>query len=143
MVMCKQSIGKEDPIIHTVTSAPEPKYVCHVYITDFQLTNIERFCSSTDGFCLLSVDPTFNLGDFYVTVTNFCNLLLKNQTTGKNPVMIRHMLVHQCQLVSSYRFCASSPVSRKPCLSCLKAHGTDGKECLYSAFHKQFCRHII
>lgn len=75
MIMCKQSIGKEDPFIRIVTSAPEP--MC-VMCTDLQLTDIERFCTNSEKFCPLSVDPTFNLGDFSVTVTSFRNLFLDN-----------------------------------------------------------------
>lgn len=93
MAMCKQSIDKdEEPFVRMVTSAPEP--MC-VLCTDCQLSDIERFCTDPARFCPLSVDPTFNLGDFSVTVTSFCNLLLKSQRTGKNPVMIGPMLVHR------------------------------------------------
>ena len=84
--------------------------------------------------CPLSIDPAFNLGDFSVTVTSFCNLLLKKQRTGNNPVMIGPMLVHRQKLFSSYHFFASSLVSLKPSLSGLQAFGTDGEECLYNAF---------
>ena len=76
------------------------------------------------------MDPTFNLGDFSVTVTSFRNLLLKNQTTGKHPVMIGPMLVHRRNLFSSYHLFASSLVSLNRSLS---AFGTDGEECLFLA----------
>ena len=48
--------------------------------TDQQLFDVERFCASS-GFhnSVLGIDPTFNLGDFYVTVTTYENLMLKNQ----------------------------------------------------------------
>ena len=135
MAMCKQSIDKdEEPFVRMVTSAPEPM---SVLCTDYQL-NIDRFCTDLACFCPLSVDPTFNLGDFSVTVTSFCNLLLKNQRTGKSPVMIGPMLVHRQKLFSSYHFFASSLVSLKPSLSGLQAFGTDGKECLYNAFATVF-----
>ena len=100
MAMCKQSMDKdEEPFVRMVTSAPEP--MC-VLCTDYQLSDIHRFCTDPASFCPLSVDPTFNLGDFSVTVTSFRNLLLKNERTGKNPVMIGPMLVHRRKLFSSY-----------------------------------------
>ena len=137
MVMCKQSTAKDDPFVRIVTSAPEPM---SILCTESQLIDLERFCTSSDEFCPLSVDPTFNLGDFSVTVTSFRNLLLKNETTGKHPVMIGLMLVHRCKLFSSYHFFASSLVSLKPSLSGLLAFGTDGEECLHKAFSAQFSK---
>ena len=89
-------------------------------------------------FCPLSVDPTFNLGDFSVTVTSFQNLLLVHQRTNKHPVMIGPMLVHRRKIFSTYHFFASSLVSLKPQLIDLRAFGTDGEECLYNAFSAQF-----
>ena len=75
MAMCKQSMDRdEEPFVRIVTSAPEP--MC-VMCTDNQLSDIERFCTDPACFSPLSVDPTFNLGDFSVTVTSFLNLFLK------------------------------------------------------------------
>ena len=138
MAMCKQSMDKdEQPFVRVVTSAPEP--MC-VLCTDNHLCDIERFCTDPARFCPLSVDPTFNLGDFSVTVTSFRNLLIKNQRTGKNPVMIGPMLVHRRKLFTDYHFFASSLVSLKPSLCDLQAFGTDGEECLYNAFATEFSR---
>ena len=116
-------------------SAPEP--MC-VLCTNSQLFDIERFYTDAVTFSPLSVDPTFDLGDFSVAVTSYCNLLLKNRRTGKNPVMIGPMLVHRRKLFSSYHFFASSLVSMKPSIPQLQVFGTDGEECLYSVFSTQF-----
>ena len=60
-----QSMDKDEvPFVRMVTSAPEP--MC-VLCTDKQLSDIDRFCTDPASFCPLSVDPTFNLGDFSVT----------------------------------------------------------------------------
>ena len=100
MLMCKLSVDKgDDPFVHIATSAPEP-------------------------MCVLSTNSTF---DFSVMVTSYRNLLLKNRTTGQNPVMIGPMLVHRRKLFSSYHFLASSLVSLKPSISHLQAFGTDGE----------------
>ena len=66
-----------------------------VLSTNFQLFDIERFCTDHVTFTPLSVDPTFELGDFSVRVTSYRNLLLKNRATSRNPVMIGPMLVHR------------------------------------------------
>ena len=136
MAMCKQSMGKDgDPFVRIVTSAPEP--MC-IMCTNSQLNDVERFCTDPSMFSLLSIDPTFNLGDFSLTVTSYCNLLLQSHTTGKHPVMIGPMLVHRRKVFSTYHFFVCSLVSLKPTLSSLQAFGTDGEECLYNAFSVQF-----
>ena len=76
MAMCKESMGKgEDPFVRIVTSAPEP--MC-IMCTNSQLNDLEKFCTDPSMFSLLSVDPTFNLGDFSVSVTSYCNLFTKS-----------------------------------------------------------------
>lgn len=42
--------------------------------TDRQLSDLKRFCTNPDYSCVLGIDPTFNLGKFYVTVTTYTNL---------------------------------------------------------------------
>ena len=141
MAMCKQSLGKDDdPFVRIVTSAPEP--MC-VLCTNSQLADIERFCTDYDTSYPLSVDPTFDLGDFSVTVTSYRHLLLQNRrNTANSPVMIGPMigpmLVHRRKFFSSYHFFASSLVSLRPGISELRAFGTDGEEELYRAFSAQF-----
>ena len=93
--------------------------------TNAQLFDIEWFCTDPLAFSPLSVDPTFDLGDFSVTVTSYRNLLLKSCGTGQNPVMIGPMLVHRRKLFSSYHFLASGLVSLKPSILQLQAFGTE------------------
>ena len=138
MAMCKQSMDKdEEPFVRIVTSAPEPM---SIMCTNSQLNDIERFCTDPCMFSVFSVDPTFNLGDFSLTVTSFSNLLLKSERNGKHPVMIGPMMVHRRKVFSTYHFFASSLVSLKPALSSLLAFGTDGEECLFNAFSVQFAQ---
>ena len=61
--MCKDNEGSEHKFIRSIEAAPEP--MC-VLSTDQQLLDLERFCTKEE-FCIISVDPTFNLGSFYVT----------------------------------------------------------------------------
>ena len=42
-----------------------------VLATDGQLQNIARFCTNSGASCVIGIDPAFNLGKFYVTVTTF------------------------------------------------------------------------
>ena len=57
----------QDPMnrfIRDIKTAPEPAIVI---ANDQQLTDIVRFCTSSVEFGVLTVDPTFCLGDFDVT----------------------------------------------------------------------------
>ena len=80
-----------------------------VLCTDQQLNDVERFCtnkgSTVNG--VFGIDPTFNLGDFYVTVTTYENLILVNRKSRKHPVFIGPMLVHQKRTYETYFYFAS------------------------------------
>ena len=64
-----------DAFVWSVEAAPEP--MC-VVATDQQLCDFEHFCSGTPS-SVLSVDSTFNLGPFYVTLITYHNLLVENE----------------------------------------------------------------
>lgn len=68
MEKCKMDESMVDPFVWSVVGAPDP--MC-VLATNNQLNDIERFCCNSQQFSILGVDPTFNLGDFSVTVTTF------------------------------------------------------------------------
>jgi len=136
MVMCKEGEGKDaNPFVRVVTSAPEPM---SILCTNLQLFDMQRFCTDSVDFCPISIDPTFDLGDFSVTVITYCNLMLKHRRTKKNPVMLGPMMVHRRKLLTSYHFFALSLVSLNPSVALLRSLGTDGEECLYNAFATQF-----
>lgn len=63
MQMCKDSYDSEDVFVQSVEAVPEP--MC-VLATKQQLVDIECFCTGEPS-SVLSIDPTFNLGPFYVT----------------------------------------------------------------------------
>jgi len=53
------------------------------------------------GFALqstvLSIDPTFDLGDFYITVTTYRDLLLKI-SNGHHPVLMGPIFIHMVRI---------------------------------------------
>ena len=109
-----------------------------VVATDQQMTDLVRFCTSEGEFGIMTVDPTFSLGQFDVTVTTYRHLLLECRRSGKNPVFIGPSMVHFKKTFSTYLFFASTLVGLQPDLCRLRAFGTDGEEALYSAFHHEF-----
>lgn len=135
MLMCKQSEGSglEDPFVRLVSGAPEPMTVLSF---DWLLQDIDRFCCGEEH-TILSVDPTFNLGDFDVTVTTYRNLMLVN-SDGNHPVMVGPIFIHQRKKFETYYFFASSLVGLNPNVRHLKAFGTDGEMALSNAFHTVF-----
>jgi len=87
---------------------------------------------------VLTVDPTFCLGDFDVTPTTYRHLLLQCVRTGKPPVMIGPCLIHYKINIQMYLFFASSMVGMNKKLVHLHAFGTDGEKALYDAFSHEF-----
>ena len=65
----------KDKFVRTVTACPEP--MC-VLATNQQLNDLVRFCTNPSQFSVLSIDPTFSLGDFSVTCITYRNLLVTN-----------------------------------------------------------------
>ena len=128
---CKEASGDE-AFIRSVQAAPEP--MC-VLTTNQQLSDVQRFCTSSPS-SVLSVDPTFNLGPFYVTPTTYQNLLVET-ARGQHPIVLGPILIHQTKTFRPFHYFASTLISLNPALTKLKAFGTDGEPELIKAFH--FC----
>ena len=45
---------------------------------DFQLAELEAFCTDPEYHCVLGIDPTFNLGPFNLIGTTYKQLQLVN-----------------------------------------------------------------
>ena len=84
--------------------------------------------------CCVSVDTTFNLGDFYGTPTTYRRLRLEDAQSGKHPAIIGPVLVHQQLKFSSFNYFFSTLVSANKQLRHILAVGSDGNEALVQAF---------
>ena len=141
MIMCKESEGaNSDPssrFVRMVTNTPEPMTVLAF---DWSLSDLERFCTDPQNHVILSVDPTFNLGSFHVTVTTYRHPMLeyKHQRRGHHPVMFGPMFIHQRKTFATYNFFFSQLVGLKPNLRDTQCFGTDGEKALEQALHTQF-----
>ena len=98
---------------------------------------MQRFCTNCNSFSIVSVDPTFSLGDFSVTCIVYRHLLFKDRRTGESPIMLGPVLVHQRKLSETYHYFISSLIGLAPHLDSILAFGTDGEEALVLAFKKQ------
>ena len=133
MLMCKEGEGNKDAFVRVVNAAPYPMMVLAF---DWMLDDLVRFCTVPGSFSVLSVDPTFSLGSFDVTVTTYRHLLLKSGE--KHPYMIGPLFVHLKKDFAAYHFFASSLVGKRQELLQLKCYGSDGEAALVNAFSTVF-----
>ena len=61
---------------------------------DRQLDDLVRFCTVGEGFSILTIDPTFNLGDFDVAPTTYRHCLLESTRSGNSPVLICPTMIY-------------------------------------------------
>ena len=121
--------------IRDVKAAPDPAVVL---ATDRQLDDIIRFGTSPEEFCVVTVDPTFNLGDFDVTPMTYRHLLLESERTKKPPVFVGPIMVHYRKTFQAYLYFASTLIGLRPQLEKLLAYGTDGEQTLVDALSHEF-----
>ena len=138
MLMCKESEGvkssAETRFVRIVTNSPQPMAVLAY---DWTLRDLEWFCVQPEIFTVLSVDPTFNLGSFHVTVSTYRHPMLQYRHGRKReqPVMFGPLFIHQCKNFVTYNF---QLVGLHPSLKDLRGFGTDGETALENALHTQF-----
>ena len=67
---------------------------CCVLASDNQLKNVVRFCTNPGASSVFGIDPTFNLGKFYVTLTTYTYTQVVNKTTNVSPTFFGPIFVH-------------------------------------------------
>ena len=107
-----------------------------------QLDNIVRFCTSSLRFSVLGVDTTFKLGDFFVTLTTYKNLMLRSRRTGKHPVFLGPAFIHMSRKTEDYLMFTQALVRHRRALLDLKAYGTDNEDALRNALRITFANSI-
>ena len=65
-----------------------------VVAEDCQLNDMVRFATSSTEFYILTVDPTFCLGEFDVNPISYRHLLLETRRNENTPVFLGPVLVH-------------------------------------------------
>ena len=132
MEHCKTTLNDPDKsFIRRVEGAPEPMCVVD---TEVAFSDLERFCcKDPQGLnSIMTVDPTFNFGEFYFTPITFKNLAVHRKLTGQPKIDVDPGLIHQRKVFSSYYYFSSSLVGTSSGLSELKCFQT---EILQKAFH--------
>ena len=134
MTRCKCSDGTGQ-FVRDVKAAPDPAVVL---ATDSQLHDLSKFSTNPEEFCIVTVDPTFNLGDFEVTPITYRHLLLVSLRSGKSPLLLGPVLVHYRKDFRTFLYFASTLVGLCPQLERLQAFGTDGETALIDAMAHEF-----
>jgi hypothetical protein len=118
-LMQKAKLGDHDGFfVRDVRPCREPAFVP---ARDRQLDDLVRFCTVPTSFLILTVDPTFNLGDFDVTPITYRHQQLESVRYGSCPLFIGPTLVHYRKTLSTYIFfCLSSnrPSQKSPETAC-------------------------
>ena len=84
-----------------IKAYPEPAILL---ASECQLHDVSRFCCDRFEYCVLTVDPTFSLGNFDVTLTTYRHLLLECSRSKKPPVMIGPTLIHNKKTLQTHLF---------------------------------------
>ena len=118
----------EDPFIREVTGAPELRCVLAF---NWQLEEIVQFCTNPEDFTVFTADPTFNLGNFNLTVTTYKNLKVVDRRQSQHPLMIGPLLLSQTKSYDSYNYFFGKLVGINKNVANILAIGTDGEEALF------------
>ena len=125
---------RNDTVVRSVSEFPEP---CFILATEQQLIDMVRF-GTGENAQPITVDPTFNLGPFFVTPITIRNVLLQSKRTGASAAFCGPILVHYNKTKAAYLQLFLSLKALCPGLDALRAVGTDGEDNLVQAFQQIF-----
>ena len=127
--MCQNAVAN-NKYIRNVLMAPE-KIIS--LMTDRQLNDIVRFCTKPHAISILGIDPTYNLGPCYVTITTYRHLLFSTED-GVLPVMLGTALIHTKNEYSSYFQLPSEMLRLEPKVKNITVFGRDIEKNVYQPF---------
>ena len=106
-------------------------------MTGRQLNDIVRFCTKPHAISILGIDPTYNLGLCYVTITTYRHLLFLTKD-GVPPVMLGLALIHTKKEYSSYFQLPSEMLRLEPKIKNTIFFGSDAEKNVYQPFADLF-----
>ena len=106
------------------------------------LKDIERFCTKVSSFSIFGIDPTYNIGNYYVTVTTYRHLLF-NTAEGVNAAFLGPCLIDSGKEYNSYYRLEESMVKANQNCRTILVFGTDAEK-MCAKLSEMFClMHII
>lgn len=94
---------KEDQALRNLQWTPSPRVV---YFTDEQAEDIVRECCRPDSTSILSIDTTFNVGNYYVTTTLYRSGKIVNRKTNKAVYLPGPAMFHTTKSQRDYLYFA-------------------------------------
>ena len=98
-----------------------------------QLKDIERFCTKVSSFSILGIDPTYNIGNYYVTVTTYRHLSFET-SEGVNPVFLGPCLIHSVKEYNSYYRLPESMIKANQKCRNILVFDADAEKNVYQVF---------
>ena len=135
----RQARDGELAFVRDVRVAPDP--LC-VLTNRQQLRDVTRFCCDPLEFQPFTIDPTFDIGEFSVTVSTYQHLLLENKSDSKMPSFIGPVMIHHKKTKNTYSSFCGVIKALAPSLQDLLVFGTDDETALEQAFNENFERAI-
>lgn len=102
--------------------------------TEVMCDDIGRFSCSDKLSHPISIDPTFNMGEYEVTPVVYKHLFLKTKRQEESPVFLGPTMIHHKKNFDTYKVLSSTCVSNCKGLSQAKGYMTDGEEALDRAW---------
>ncbi len=137
MLECKLAQGSSQIFVQDVKAAPHPMCVLSSE-WGAALDGMVHFLMGNHRFGILTADTTYNLGDFYVTPMTYPHLMLQDVKSGKHPMMLGPVLVHQRVDFTAFNYFASTLIGCRRELRQILAFGTDGDKVLVEVFTHNF-----
>ena len=106
--------NKSEQFIREVKCVCEPAVIV---ATERQLNDLVRLCTVPGNFSILTVDPTFCLGDFDVTLITYRHQMLTSKQGNQHPAIIGPVIIHYKKTFSTYPFFCLIPAwsSQRTC----------------------------
>lgn len=128
---------KEDKIVLRHEDMPLDLWVLG---TEVMCHDIVRFSCSDKLSYPISIDPTFNMGQYEVTPVVYKHLFLTSKRYGQSPVFLGPTMLHHKKNFDTYKVLFSTTVGNCKGLSEAKGYITDGEEELDRAWKTELTK---
>ena len=98
-------LSRQEPAVRNLQWTPSPRVV---FCTDEQLIEIGEECCSIGSKSVLSIDTTYNVGDYYVTSMTYQSSKFVHSRTGKPAILPGPAMFHIRRAEKDFKyFCYS------------------------------------
>ncbi|XP_062571088.1 uncharacterized protein LOC134233111 [Saccostrea cucullata] len=101
--------------------------------TDQQLLDVKKFCCNSDS--ILGIDPTFDLGGFYLTCTTYRHPMFVIRDSGRHPLLLGPCMMHLKRETSDYEYFGKT-LSGYIKDDVVNVWGSDGEKALINGLQK-------